>query len=94
MKEEEEKKKEVSPKGEKPSSADEKPFVIKPYLKVELARLYSPHLSDRSAMNKLNSWIRRNPQLYARLYNGREGKNDICFSARQVRLLVEHLDEP
>ena len=56
--------------------------------------MYSPRLSDRSAMNKLNGWIRCNPQLHARLYGGREGKNDICFSVRQVRLIVEFLDEP
>lgn len=70
------------------------PFLIRPYLKVELARLYSPRLSDHSAMNKLNGWIRRNRQLHALLYGGREGKNDICFSARQVRLIVEYLEEP
>jgi len=70
------------------------PFPIRPYLKVELARLYSPRLSDHSAMNKLNGWIRRNPQLHDLLYGGREGKNDICFSTRQVRLIVEFLDVP
>lgn len=73
---------------------DEKRFILRPYLKVKLAHMYSPHLSDRSAMNKLNNWIRRNPQLHAQLYNGREGKNDIGFSLRQVRLIVEFLDEP
>lgn len=77
-----------------PLCVTDAPFPVRPYLKVELARLYSPGLSDRSAMNKLNGWIRRNPQLHARLYSGREGKNDICFTVRQVRLIVEFLDEP
>ena len=74
--------------------ADEAPFVIRPYLKVDLARLYSPGLADRSAMNRLNRWIRHNRELYDRLYSGREGKNDVCFSLRQVQLLVEYLGEP
>lgn len=74
--------------------ADEAPFVIRPYLKVDLARLYSPGLADRSAMNRLNRWIRYNRELHDRLYSGREGKNDVCFSLRQVRLLVEYLGEP
>ena len=93
MKTQEERKETVQAEREEPGG-DEKLFVIRPYLKVELARMYSPRLSDRSAMNKLNGWIRCNPQLHARLYGGREGKNDICFSVRQVRLIVEFLDEP
>lgn len=69
-------------------------FIIRPYLKVELAQLYSPHLSPESAMNKLNKWIRRNKELYRLMNEGREGKNDICYSTRQVRLLLQYLDEP
>ncbi len=75
-------------------NAEEKPFIIRPYLKVELAQLYSPCVSPRTAMNRLNAWIRHNPELRARMHSGREGKNDICFSTRQVRLLVEYLDVP
>ena len=51
-------------------------------------------VKDRTAMNRLNRWIRHNRELHDRLYSGREGKNDICFSLRQVRLLVEYLGEP
>lgn len=87
MEKQEEKKTEKSEEGEKK-------FIIQPYLKVELAHMYSPHISQRAALNKLNSWIRRNPQLHDQLYSGREGKNDIGFSLRQVRLIVEFLDEP
>lgn len=74
--------------------ADDAPFVLRPYLKMDLARLYSPGLADRSAMNRLNRWIRHNRDLHVRLYSGREGKNDVCFSLRQVRLLVAYLGEP
>lgn len=73
---------------------NEETFIIQPYLKLELAQMYSPNLSPAGAMNKLGLWIRRNPELYRLLYNGREGKNDITFSIRQVRLLVEYLGEP
>lgn len=69
-------------------------FVIQSYLKSELAQMYSPNLSPAGAMNKLGIWIRHNPELHRLLYNGREGKNDITFSIRQVSLLVEYLEEP
>ena len=88
MKEEENKK-----ATEKQEEADEK-FVIKPYLKSELAEMYSPHLTTAGAMNKLNGWIRKNPELYSQMYNGREGRKDVSYSTRQVRLIVAYLDEP
>ena len=59
--------------------ADDAPFVLRPYLKMDLARLYSPGLADRSAMNRLNRWIRHNRDLHDRLYSGREGKNDVLL---------------
>lgn len=71
-----------------------KGFVIQSYLKVELAQLYSPGLSPSSAMNKLNHWIRKNPELHRLMNSGREGKNDVYYSLRQVGLLVQFLNEP
>ena len=38
--------------------AEEKPFVIRPYLKSELAHKYNPHLPLIYAMQKLRGWIR------------------------------------
>ena len=76
------------------SDGEDAPFVARPCLKVELARLYSPRLSDRAAMNKLNQWIRTCPGLHRAVYGGREGKNDVSFSLRQVRLIIEFLGEP
>ena len=43
---------------------DEEKFVIKAYLKADLARLYSPNLPAGYAMCKLRSWIRRNKELH------------------------------
>lgn len=73
---------------------EEKSFVIRPYLKSDLAHMYNPHLPVGYAMQKLRRWIRNNKQLYKAMYSGGEGKNDHAYSARQVRLIVKYLDEP
>jgi len=74
-------------KAEKEEIAEE-PFVIRPYLKSELAHLYNPYVPLVYAM------IRNNKELYDAMYSGGEGKNDHAYSARQVRLIVRYLDEP
>ena len=76
------------------SSVDEEKFVIKAYLKADLARLYSPNLPAGYAMCKLRSWIRRNKELHAHMYEGGEGKGDHSYTRRQVRLIFEYLGEP
>ena len=43
--------------------AEEAPFVIRPYLKSELAHKYNPHLPLIYAMQKLRGWIRNNKEL-------------------------------
>ena len=55
------------------------------YEKAELAMLYFPHLPATLAMRKLRRWIRYNPEL---------DKNADFYSKRQVKLIVEYLDEP
>lgn len=72
----------------------EEPFVIRPYLKSELAHLYNPYVPLVYAMRKMREWIRNNKELYDAMYSGGEGKNDHAYSARQVRLIVRYLDEP
>ena len=72
----------------------EEPFIIRPYLKADLAHRYNPHLPLVYAMQKLRGWIRNNKKLYAAMYIGGEGKNDHAYSARQVRLIVKYLDAP
>ena len=73
---------------------DEEKFVIKAYLKADLARLYSPNLPAGYAMCKLRSWIRRNKELHAHMYEGGEGRGDHSYTRRQVRLIFEYLGEP
>ena len=74
--------------------AEEKPFVIRPYLKSELAHKYNPHLPLIYAMQKLRGWIRNNKELNDDMYRGLEWKNANAYSTRQVRLIVKFLDEP
>lgn len=69
-------------------------FVIKSYLKSELAQLYFPYLTSAAALKKLRKWISANDDLHRRLYSGCEGKNDQTFSRRQVAVLVAVLDPP
>lgn len=73
---------------------EEEKFVVKSYLKADLAVLYNPHLPVVYAMRKLRGWIRVNAPLYALMYQGGEGKNDHSYSRRQVRLIVEYIGEP
>lgn len=80
-------------KAEKEEIAEE-PFVIRPYLKSELAHLYNPYVPLVYAMRKMREWIRNNKELYDAMYSGGEGKNDHAYSARQVRLIVRYPDEP
>ena len=80
-------------KAEKEEIAEE-PFVIRPYLKSDLAHLYNPYVPLVYAMRKMREWIRNNKELYDAMYSGGEGKNDHAYSARQVRLIVRYLDEP
>ena len=50
--------------------AEEEPFVIRPYLKSELAHKYNPHLPLIYAMQKLRGWSRNNKELYDAMYSG------------------------
>ena len=52
-------------KAEKEEIAEE-PFVIRPYLKSELAHLYNPYVPLVYAMRKMREWIRNNKELYAK----------------------------
>ncbi len=72
----------------------EEPFRIKAYYKADLALLYNPELPLPSSMRKLRNWIQKNEDLYRQMYEGNEGKNDHCYTRRQVELIVSYLGEP
>ena len=69
-------------------------FKIRPYTKKELALMYFPKSSPRTAVNHLMSWIRRCTQLWQQLQA--MGYKVTCktFTPREVRAIVEQLGEP
>ena len=64
-------------------------FTIRAYGKSELALQYFPKLSQKSALRKLNSWIKANPRL---IHLKNPAIHD--YTPKQVRLIVEELGEP
>lgn len=73
---------------------NEERFVVKSYLKVELARLYNPHLSDECALRKMRRWINHQPQLKTQMAALQTSPTDRQYTPKQVRLIVEYLGEP
>lgn len=72
----------------------EKEFVIRTYLKSELASLYHPYMSAESAMRKMRRWINYNPELKAQMEALSTSRTDHQYTPRQVGLLVKYLGEP
>ena len=64
-------------------------FTIRAYGKSELAMLYFPRLAPKTALRKLNGWIKVNPRL-SHLKN--PALHD--YTPKQVRLIVEEIGEP
>lgn len=69
-------------------------FIIRAYSKKELALMYFPDSSPRTAVSHLMCWIRRCTQLWELLQT--TGYEATCktFTPRQVRAIVEQLGEP
>ena len=72
----------------------EKAFSIRAYTKKELALLYFPDSSPRTAVNHLMSWIRRCTQLWQQLHAIGYYPQSKGFTPREVRTIVEQLGEP
>ena len=70
-------------------------MTIRSYPKSELALLYFPDASNpHTALNRLNGWIRRCPDLHEALHYCHQSPKAKFFSAQAVRLIVEYLGEP
>lgn len=67
---------------------------ILPISKGELAMMYSPQLSQRSATRRLALWIDMNPKLVDALARVGYRKTLRVFTAKQMELIVEYLGEP
>ena len=70
------------------------PLRPRPMTKAELSRMYAPNLKPKSALNRLCSWMRRNPDLMAALQETHYTPRQQLLSARQGRLIFEYLGEP
>ena len=69
-------------------------FVIRAYTKKELALMYFPDSSPRTAVNHLMAWIRRCTRLWELLKETDYETTCKTFTPRQVRAIVDQLGEP
>jgi len=69
-------------------------FIIRAYTKKELALMYFPDSSPRTAVSHLMAWIHRCTQLWQQLQAMGYDTNCKTFTPRQVRAIVEQLGEP
>ena len=70
-------------------------FQIRSYSLTELAQLYRPHLSPRSAARTLRNWIRRNPELQESLAaTGFDPDALRILTPLQVTIITTYLGEP
>ncbi len=69
-------------------------FTIRAYSKKELALMYFPDSTPRTAVSHLMNWIRRCTRLQDQLQA--TGYENTCktFTPRQVRIIVGQLGEP
>ena len=66
-------------------------FTIRSYSKSELAMLYSPYITPKAAVRKLNRWIAFKPGLQEQLRASGMLPNAKCYTPLQVHTIVEAL---
>lgn len=69
-------------------------FIIRTYTKKELALLYFPDSTPRSAVSHLMSWIRRCTALQQQLETTGYQPIAKAFTPRQVKMIIDMLGEP
>ena len=67
---------------------------IRSYCKQELALLYFPDSTPRTATRNLMRWINRNHQLCKELQDTGYYPNSKFFTSRQVCIILDYLGEP
>jgi len=72
----------------------EKEFEIRPYGFGELACLYFPKCTKKSASRIFSQWIHGNPVLVAKLRQIGWKNRQKILTPMQVKVLVEHFDYP
>lgn len=69
-------------------------FKIRSYGYGELAHLYFPNITKKSACTRFKSWISENEKLLNRLYEIGYQKKQRLLTPRQVKLIIEAFGEP
>jgi len=72
----------------------EKEFTIRSYGYGELALLYFPNCSKRSASTQLGRWLRQNETLINRLKDSGFKPGKRILTPKQVEILVNTIGEP
>ena len=62
--------------------------------KSEVALLYNPNVSPKSAVRTLNRWIEGNAALKTELVNAGYKRGKRIFTPKQIRIIYKYLDEP
>lgn len=78
----------------KEEKEEETEFKCRSYSKSELAQLYSPFTTPKTAVDKLNRWIDHKPGLRQLLTESGLIHSAKCYTPAQVRLIVEGIGEP
>lgn len=69
-------------------------FIVRTYLKSELAHLYNPQFTVKNATQVLRRWILHNAELHAALLcQGYQDRNR-SFTPRQTETIIHFLGEP
>lgn len=69
-------------------------FKIRPYTKTQLAQIYFPGSTEEAARRRLMRWIKHCKPLVKALGDANYSTHNMCFSPRQVRLIVDFLGIP
>jgi hypothetical protein len=72
----------------------EEKFKIKTYGYCELAQLYFPNISKKSASVQLRTWIKLNEKLKNELYKAGFIPGKKILTPRQVILIINEIGEP
>jgi len=62
--------------------------------KIKLARAYAPGLTDHSALNRLNCWLRSHPTLWKALQKHGYSVAKKKFTKKQKEIIFRHLGAP
>jgi len=72
----------------------EKTFEIRTYSFCELAMLYFPNVTKKSASRMFSQWIATSEVLMDKLLAAHWKKRLKYFTPKQVKVLIDHLDAP